>query len=207
MRNWLVLVALAASFAGCSAHFPDAPSSTPTLAAIRVHYSNPHTTLNPGNSLSLAVYTVNSDGVYQLLPNNAASWFSTNAGVATVTNGSVRGVGHGDTDIVAGYQGHTSVARVVVQETPVRYPRLDFRSVSPIEAGSPWVVAALLFETANSNRDVTSVASWSSSDPRVFSVESGQVKAVGPGTGALTASFNGVAATVFASVPPLRKLP
>ena len=208
MRNWLALVTSVTLIAGCSAHYPAAPTSTPTLAAIRVFYASPHTSITAGNSVSLLLYTVNTDGVYQALTQSAASWFSTNTGVATVTNGSVRGVGHGDTDVVANYQGKTATVRVVVQETPLRYPRLDIRWTGIIETGLTITsMSALYFESANSSRDVSSQAAWSSSDPSVFAVDGAKVTPAGPGTAAVTATFSELTATAFASVPPLRKLP
>jgi hypothetical protein len=206
MRNWHAVM-LAALIAGCSASFPESPSPTPTLAGIRVHYLNPHTWINSGATISLALYAVNTEGVYQAVTPSAASWFSSNTAIATVTNGAVRGVSGGDVDILATYQGHTSSARVVILEPFRPYPWLDIRSLATVETGAARRASALLFDTASTSRDVTDQATWSSSDTRVFTVAAGQVTAAGPGTAFVTATFDGITARVFASVPPLRKLP
>ncbi|HUQ89703.1 MAG TPA: hypothetical protein VM096_19225 [Vicinamibacterales bacterium] len=193
--------------AGCSARYPEAPSPTPTLASIRIHYSSPHAWVNPGQTVTLALYAVDTEGVYQTIAPNTASWFSSNTGVATVTNGSVRGVSGGDVDVVANYRGFNSSARVVILDPNVRFPWLDIRSLLNIETGATSRASALFFESSSASRNVSDQATWNSSDSRVFTVDGGRVTAIGPGTAFITATVNGLSATVFASVPPLRKLP
>jgi hypothetical protein len=206
VRKLRALIAVAL-VAGCSANYPESPSPTPTLAGIRIHYPNPHVWINPGQTTLLALYAIDTQGVYQAVTPSAATWFSSSTGVATVNNGSVRGVAGGDVDIVVSYRGFTATARVVILDPAVRFPWLDIRSLTNIETGATSRASALYFETASSSRNVNDQATWTSSDHRVFTVEAGQVKAVGPGTAYVTATYNGLTATVFASVPPLRRLP
>jgi hypothetical protein len=205
MRNWMVLVL--AALAGCSAHYPGSPTQVPTLAAVQIHYIGSHSWVNPGTSVSLALYAINSDGAYESVTSRA-SWLSSNTAVATVSNGTARGAGAGAADIIATYQGLTATARVVVINSAVPVPWLDIRTFSVPETGRTTSATASYFVQNQSNgRDVTTEATWTSSDPSVFTVEAGRVTGRGPGTAELIATYNGVQARRYGSVPPLRALP
>ena len=91
MRYFVGFV-LAALATGCSAHYPGSPTPTPTLAAVRVHYVNPHEALSPGSSTSLALYAIDSEGVYELV-SSRATWFSSNTAVVTVTTLFIAAIG------------------------------------------------------------------------------------------------------------------
>jgi hypothetical protein len=206
MRKWIGVALLVCSV-GCTAHYPGSPTPAPTVAAVRIHYGGSHQWVNPGNSLLLTLYAINSDGVYEVVTSRA-QWFSTNSSIATVTNGTARGVAGGSADIVASYQGYTSSARIVVLEpNSVRYPWLDVRSFPVPETGKTSRATVMLFQTPSSGRDVSTEATWSSSDPNVFSMTGSTITAQGPGTASIVATFNGLTATSYASVQPIRALP
>jgi hypothetical protein len=204
MRNWIALV-LAACVA-CTAHYPDSPTPAPTVAGVRIHYTSPHTSITALSSASLTLYAINSEGIYEVAT-NLATWFSSNASVATVTNGFVRAVANGTTDIVATYRGYTSTARIIVgPPNGGRFPALVV-SFSPPETGRTTRVLTSFMQLSGPGRDVNAEATWSSSDPRVFTVDRGELTSHGPGTASITASFGGATTTVYASVAPLRALP
>ena len=208
MRNALVAALVAISVA-CQAHYPTPASPTASLAAIRIFYAGPHQWVNPGNSLTLFLYAIDTDGVYQPIAGSNASWFSSNASVASVTNGTGRAVTGGVADIVATYQGFTSTARIVVlNPNAVQYPWFDIRPYSIPEIGKSVRATAIVFTSSSSGGgDVGPQATWTSSDPGVLKVEAGMITSVGPGTASVTAAFNGMIATSYASVQPLRRLP
>lgn len=204
MRNWVgvVLVALGV---GCSAQYPESPTPVPTLAAIQLHYNSSHKGVNPGSSVSLTLYAINSEGAYESVTGRA-SWFSSNTAVATVTSGTARAVSAGAADVVASYQGLTATARILVLGGS-QYPLLDMTFLAP-EPGRTTNAFARYFQSPSSpSRDVTAEATWTSSDPNVFTFEAGKVTGRGPGTATLTATFNGVEARSYGSVPPMRILP
>jgi hypothetical protein len=205
MRQLIAVVSVACCVA-CSADYPASPTPAPALAGVQIHYTGWHSWVNPGNSVLLRLYAINTEGVYTVP--SGVSWFSSNTAVASVTNGTVRGVANGSVEITASYQGHTSRAQVVVLNPNVRFPWLDVRSLSTLETGRTARAQALFYQTASSApRDVSADAIWSATDPRVFTVEGGLLTGTGPGTGSVTATFNGLTASAHGSVPPLTRLP
>jgi hypothetical protein len=205
MRHWLGFI-LAAAAASCSAQYPGSPTPTPTLAAIQLHYQGVHERVSPGGSVGLTLWAISSEGAYESV-NSRATWFSSNTSVATVTNGSARAVALGTADVVASYQGLTATAPIIVQGVGRQYPFLDI-SFSVPEPGRTTRATVRYSQTpASSSRDVTAEATWTSSDPNVFTVEAGQVTGRGPGTAMLTATYGGGQASAYGSVPPMRVLP
>ena len=207
MRNRLAFLAVLLSV-GCSAEYPASPTSGATVSSIAIFYNSAHQWVNPGNSMSMSVYALNTDGVYENVTTRA-SWFSADTSVATVTNGTARGVSGGSAEIVASYQGFTSTARVVVLvPNSVRYPWLDIRSYSPPETGRSTSPTVGYFTAANAaQQNVQGEAVLASSDPNVIKIEGGRVIGVGPGTAAITATYRGLTATSYLSVQPIRVLP
>jgi hypothetical protein len=206
MRNWIGLVLIVCGIA-CTARYPESPTPASTLAGVRIHYNSPHTSIGTLSTVSLTLYAIDTEGVYSVVTGQA-SWFSSNTAVATVTNGTARGVANGTADIVATYQGYTSSARVQVGDPNAgRFPTLGV-SFSPPEPGRTARLSARFTQAAGvPSRDVYSEAQWFTSDPRVFTVTNGELKAEGPGTASITASYSGATSTVYASVPLVRTLP
>lgn len=207
MRNRLAFLAVLLSV-GCSAEYPASPTSGATVSSIAIFYNSAHQWVNPGNTVSMSAYALNTDGVYENVTTRA-SWFSADTSVATVTNGTARGVSGGSAEIVASYQGFTSTARVVVLvPNSVRYPWLDIRSYSPPETGRSTSPTVGYFTAANAaQQNVQGEAVLASSDPNVIKIEGGRVIGVGPGTAAITATYRGLTATSYLSVQPIRVLP
>ena len=57
-------------------------------------------------------------------------------------------------------------------------------------------------QSATTSDTVTELATWSSSDTRVVTVDRGLISAVAPGTAMVTASYNGQLAWYGLSIPP-----
>ena len=199
-----VIAALVAIGVGCTAHYPEGPTPTPTLAGLQLHYPSPLEFVVPGSTTRLILYAINSEGVYEDV-STRASWLSGNPSVFTsMGNGSVRGVSNGTADVIATYQGLTTTATIVVRSGG---QGLDV-NVPFIEVGKTSQATATATLVNFTRMDVTSRCTWTSSNPSVATVESGKITAHGPGSASITARFETFgSATIYLSVPPLRSLP
>ncbi|QDH22295.1 Ig-like domain-containing protein [Saccharibacillus brassicae] len=133
-----------------------------------------------------------------------AAWTSSNPNVALVTKGLVSAAGSGSAIITATYEG--AVATV---EVSASYPYTKL-ALKPVKSGtyklgdpaSDLKIAAKLTggEDKDKVTDVTSLATWTSSNPAVLTVEAGQLKLVGKGTSVVTAKYAGQTGTFTATV-------
>jgi hypothetical protein len=180
--------------------------------------------LQVGQSVQLVATLVFSDGSTQNVT-GMATWSSSNPMAAPVSNqnnrGQVTGVaGPGMATITATFMGFSATAQVTV--TPAVLTRV---SVAPVLANlrvrqNQQFTATAIFSDG-STRNVTGMATWSSSDPRVAGVSNrgggggggggggrGQVTGLMPGMATITATFMGLAdtATVVVSAPKLTAL-
>jgi hypothetical protein len=113
----------------------------------------------------------------------------------------------GTADVVASYQGLSATARIFVVTSGTQFfPLLRILTSSP-ETGRTLRVSADYFATPSSSRNVGAEATWTSSDPAVFTAEAGEITGRAPGTAILTATYNGAQGSSFVSVPPMRTLP
>jgi Big-like domain-containing protein len=199
----LVIAGFVTSGIGCKANYPEGPTPTPALAGIQLHYSSNHEFINPGSFARLILYAIDTEGVYQDV-STRASWVSGNTSIFTSAGiGSVRGVSDGTANMIATYQGLTTTATIVVARNP---QGLDLDLPFTIPVGETGQATARQLNIART--DVTSRCTWTSSDPRVVTVEAGNVTAHGPGTASITARFETFgSATIYLSVPPIRSLP
>jgi hypothetical protein len=199
----LVIAGFVTSGIGCKANYPAGPTPTPTLAGIQLHYSSSYAFINLGESARLILYAIDTEGVYQDVTTRA-SWFSGNTSIFTSAgNGTVRGVSNGTADVIATYQGLTTTATIAVSSN---LPALSLDLPSTIQVGETRQATARQRNIART--DVTSRSTWTSSDPRVVTVEAGNITAHGPGSASITARFETFGSvTVYLSVPPIRSLP
>ena len=202
----LTILIIALSSAACRATYPDAPSTSPTLAALQIHYGFPMTSVRPGSVVSLSAYTVDTEGVYENV-SAAATWLSSDPTVVQAGVPFIRAVQPGVADLVVSYRGFSTATPVIVRTSPPPFPYLDIVPPAMHRIGVEAQAVATFNEAAGNSRNVTDTATWASSDPRVVTVTRGRVTAVGPGTAAITAAFNGVPSVYYVSIPPLRFLP
>jgi len=196
-----VIAAFAAFGGGCKPNFPESPTPTPQLGSIQLHYNSPHVSVTQGGTVSLTLYAIDTEGIFQNVTNQAA-WSSIDPTTVTVTPGVARAVRGGIVDVIASYGGLTTTARIIAinagQPVILRLlPESDRR------AGTTSQARAMLGTTL----DVTPQAAWSSSDSAVLTVTGGAVTHRAPGTAAVTATYNNTSATYYVSVPPITSLP
>ena len=196
-----VIACLIFGAAACKANFPESPTPSATLVGIQVHYNNPHQSVLVGNVVSLTLYALDSEGIFENVTSRA-SWLSVNPEIAAVSPGVARGQRGGITDVIVSYGGFTTTARIVVVVPGQVLTTLVLQTPPQLLAGQTAQARAWVGTT-----EVTQQTEWASSDARVFTVSDGILRAVGPGTAALTATRGALSqATAYISVPPIRSV-
>ena len=148
----------------------------------------------------VATYKTYADGVLESSTNvtSSATWSSGNTSVATVSGGTVSGKGAGTATITATYNGKSDTCTVTVVGTPTL--SLGWTSVS-LEKGSVRTNAAIYNpNNGTASTNVTSSATWTTSNAGVATVGGGTITAQGKGTCTITATYNGVSASCTVNV-------
>jgi hypothetical protein len=167
---------------------------------------NVPTTLLVGNDRQFTATGTYSDGSQQYITQQV-TWTSENTSVATVTTnmGLVWGTGPGTVNIDAtldGVQGSSSVTVIADTLTGV----VLTPAAPALQAGTSQQFYATATLGADVIQDVTSTATWSSTNQAVATVSAtGMVTAVGPGTatiGAVYTTRKGTAVLNVTSTPP-----
>jgi hypothetical protein len=147
-----------------------------------------------------ATYKTYADGTLESSTDvtSAATWSSGNTSVATVSAGTVTGKGAGTATITATYNGKSATCTVSVVGTPIL--SLGWTSVS-LEKGSVRTNAAIYNpNNGTASTNVTSSATWTTSNAGVATVGGGTITAQGKGTCTITATYNGVSASCTVNV-------
>ena len=152
-----------------------------------------------------ATYITYADGVKSSSKDvtSSASWSSGKTTVATVSGGTVTGKSSGTSAIKATYSGYTASTTVTVSDVVTHSLEVSM-SNSSIYVGENTSATASYITYTNGTRtsakDVTSSATWSSSNPAVASVSGGSVTAKATGSATITAAYNGYSATATVTV-------
>ena len=169
MKKLFFLLAAAFAVVACETPAPSQQNQTPTVDNVVV---------TPATCEVLIGETIDLDVV--VTPEKYASsvqWLSTNPDVATVDNGTVKGVASGTAIIMAQAGNKTGSCTVNVVGTPVESVSIDQVEIYMIEGDVYTLRATVLPETAD-NKSVT----WSSSNESIATVNgSGTVTAHKPG--------------------------
>ena len=152
--------------------------------------------LNVGGSATLsATYYKNADGtrVSSTDVSSYAAWTSSNTSVATVSNGKITAVAAGTATITATYNGYKATASVTVKDV-LGYGLVLSKSTLSVEAGSTAALEVYYVKYTNgaetSRTNVTSSATWKSSQTSVLTVSGGTVTGVSAGQAVVTASYS-----------------
>jgi hypothetical protein len=197
--------------AACQASYPSSPS-TPSPAALQIHVPSALGPVPVISGFGLFAYVLNSAGAYEDVTMRA-SWSTSDPLVisraaTTPTTGPMPFIAMsvGTAVITAQYQGFsTSVTIATFRRDRPAYPTLIVSGGDARSLGSSTPAIATLQQSATESQNVTTLASWSSSDGTVATVGSdGVVRAIAPGTTLITASFNGLSASYLLSVSPVR---
>ncbi|MCK6077048.1 Ig-like domain-containing protein [Paenibacillus silvae] len=161
--------------------------------------------LSESNKTANVVVTASYPNSSDVNVTDQATWTSSNEKVATVFKGQITAVSAGSTTIKATYSGKT--VEVAVDVDTARY--LDIKDVNDKLAMSVTGDNRTKKLTANaeyidaSKEDVTSKATWTSSDAEIVYVSGGELIAYKSGTATITAAYGGktVKFTVSVDVP------
>jgi hypothetical protein len=158
-----------------------------------------------GRTQSFDVVALYSDGASVDHSDDLYAFFVEDAAIARVTgDGAIEGLAQGQTVVTARFDSATE-ANVVVVPVEVEPAALTSIALLPsslvLAVGQTSTVAAVGTYSDGSSFDVTDQVSWVSTDPLVCEPsEAGRVLGVGVGSAELTASMDGVAATMEVTV-------
>jgi len=180
---------------------PRAPAGPPTVTAVSVDGAAPAI----GVTTQFHASATMSDNTSKEIT-NAAIWSSSNRVIATVNAGQVRGVNNGEVDIIATYQGVTGQLHITIGPTggtggssggsstaTVTLVTLTGNAPSIGTSSSFRATATLSDQTS---KDVTSLASWRSSNTSVANVVNGVVIGGAAGDADISATYQNVTGTV-----------
>jgi len=171
-----------------------------TLSSIEI--APPSPTLAMGTTLSVVITGVYSDGSSKDVSSSATVTSGAPAYV-TVSGTTLTGVHPGTATITATYQGKSATATVTVLDTTLQ--SISIQAVAPLPIGQTVNLVATGVFADGSKQDVTSQATWSSSDATIATVGNtattkGQVTGVAVGTVTVTATMQAVSGTVQINV-------
>jgi len=161
-------------------------------------------TLNAGESSQLTVTVHLSDGTTRDVTAQAA-YSSANPGVAAVTNnGQITGVSAGTANVTATFSGKSATVSVTVTAPPPEQTTITVQPGSlTLYKGSSQRLEVLENYSDGNSLDVTSYATFSSSDPSVARVDLlGLVTGVNEGNATITVTCKGQTLTVPVTVSP-----
>jgi hypothetical protein len=173
--------------------------SPATLTLVQVTPFNPTISLNM--SLQFVATAIYSDGT-NIAVTGMATWQSSDLGVAGISNaGGSRGLatslGKGETTISATFMNVTGMTTLSVTDATVT--QIQVTPFAPtIPVGFERRLTATAVYSDGTNRDITSLATWTSGDAKTASVSDalatkGLVDTVTPGTATITAQYAGAA--------------
>ena len=148
--------------------------------------------LKAGESVTLIAKVNPSDAT-----DKTVTWSTSDASVATVSNGVVNAVKVGSATITAKAGDKTATCTVTVIPTPVTSVALNVTSAS-LQVGETVTLTATVNPSDATDKSVT----WSTSDESIATVSNGVVKAVSIGSATITAKAGDKTATCAVSVVP-----
>ncbi len=203
-------------------------TAVPTLVGLTVTPQNPATIL-AGATQQFQANAIKSDGSSTVVT-GAATWTSSDATVASVSNGGgpgpggggrglATGIGAGTATITATYQGQTATATLSVR-SPAPTGLILNPATAAIRVNGTQQFQALVTLDDGTTQTVTNAASWTTSDGTVASITTGGgpggpggpggggrglATGIGAGTVTITATYSGFTAkatlTVSAATP------
>jgi len=155
--------------------------------------------VNVGKQSQLTAKVLDQAGVEMI--GQTISWSSSSQTIASVSSGGlVSGVSAGSTTISASSNGLSSSLVLTVVSAPVASVQISPSTASLVLGSSPVTLTAGAFD-ADGNSLPGRVATWSSQNPTVASVNSsGVVSAIGAGSTTVTANIEGKSTSVTVNV-------
>ena len=175
---------------------------TDTVKVTGVSVSKTALSLKVGDTSTLTVTIKPTDAT-----NKTATWKTSNAKIATVSNGKVTAVGVGTATITVTVDGKSATTKVTVAKaetkqeevkpTEVKVTGVTLNKTSlDLKVGGSQDLTA----TINPSNATNKTATWSSSNESVATVANGKVTAVGAGVATITVTVDGKSATAKVTV-------
>jgi len=120
--------------------------------------------------------------------------------VATADGGVVKGVSAGEADISASYQNVTGKVHVTIAPQAAATANLVSVTGTAPSVGVTTQFSATATLSDNTSKEVTNVASWSSSNTSVATVNNGQVKGIAAGEADISATYQNATGTAHVVV-------
>ncbi len=130
-----------------------------------------------------------------------ATWTSSDKEIVTVEGGKIKVLAVGKVTLTAEYLGVKAQADVFIR-TPYEAILLDPTGDHSMFIGETLKVAAEVRSSANNSEDVTSKATWTSSNPLAATVSGGEVSAKAVGTSTIKVSHLGISKSFKVTVNP-----
>ncbi len=153
-----------------------------------------------GQTIQFIALGVYSPASANNLLTNVVAWASSNVAIATISSTGLATAGAcGTTTITAVYQGVVGQTQLTVSCTVPPNPVLQSITLYPSNPTIPQIgqttqfIAIGIYSPASGNNDLTSVATWASSNMAIATISSaGLATAVACGTTTITAEYQGV---------------
>ncbi|MGB0895458.1 MAG: beta strand repeat-containing protein [Parashewanella sp.] len=189
-----------ASFGGLST-IRNVTVTPAVLTSIQVSPNSPITVID-GLTQQLTATGTYSDSTTMDI-SGSVNWNSSATNIATVTTaGLVRGESVGQSTIRASLSGINS-NEITVNVTAAQLASIQVSQTQAIiPANQSHSVTATGQLTDSSTNDVTSSATWSSSDTAVVTVNNGQISGVAAGTATITVAMGSINQTINATITP-----
>jgi uncharacterized protein YjdB len=195
----VALLALVAALSTCGGSGSGIFVTTPTVTAVAVSTGG---TVNVGQTEQLTATASYSDGSSKDV-SSTATWTSSNTASATVAAGLVTGVTSGTVTITAALSGKSGSTTVTISISTATVTSVAVTSASTpdVAVGATLQLTATATYSDSSTQDVTSLATWSSSNTNFATVSSvGLVTGVAAGSPIITATFSGKSGTLTVTV-------
>ncbi|THF74922.1 Ig-like domain-containing protein [Cohnella fermenti] len=149
-----------------------------------------------GTAPAITLTATYSDGTTADVTTSAV-WSSSDADVADVVAGTIRAYGAGTATLTATYGTKSAAIVVDVDKTSILSVSDDSLYLS-VKGTQQLTLTATL--AAGGSSDVTSSATWKSSDTSIASVDEGKITANKSGSAVITATYNGKSVTIAVDV-------
>ncbi|MGE5703990.1 MAG: Ig-like domain-containing protein, partial [Clostridia bacterium] len=157
--------------------------------------------LKPKKSVSIKVYARYDNGTKKEITRDKKTVYESSApSIAKIEKGVIKaGSKEGEAEITVVYQGQTQTIKVMVSKATVTKlkPSDTKMTLKPGDTNQLFVNASF---TDKSDKDVTNLAKWQSSNANVVTVVAGQITAVGKGKATIKATFGGKTTVISITV-------
>lgn len=163
------------------------PPEPPVVPVTSVTLSQTAVTLDVGGSVTLTATVAPSNAT-----DNTVTWSSSNASVASVSNGVVKAVGEGSANITASAGGKSATCKVTVSAVPVPATGISLdKTEATLYVSETLTLVATITPANSTERSIV----WTSDNASVATVDAkGVVTAIAPGTCVITAQVGSFSA-------------